>query len=401
MQTQLLRSERLRSVAHTQATLRLGGAGERRPGSARGGRSAGPTPHSAAPDPLSDLLRIVRLDGAFFYAAEATAEPWGVESVSAGELTPRILPGAEHLIAYHVLTRGRCYGGLVGGEPVELAPGDVIVFPHGDAHRMSSDGGGRRLPDVNTKAPARYPGTVLIGDQGPRVTSFVCGFLGCDRRPFNPLLAALPRLMHVRSMADGWHGGVIRQLTDESRLGRPGADCVLTRLAELMFIEVLRRYLEGLPPGQTGWLAGLRDEVVGRALSVLHARPAHPWTLESLAREVASSRSNLAKRFGDLVGQPPMQYLGRWRIQVAANLLVQSGAKVASIGSEVGYDSEAAFSRAFKRATGRAPGAWREARRAAQSSSLPKRPDPDDRAAPYAAGKPVHVVNPGVVPGGV
>lgn len=323
--------------------------------------------YSVVTDPLSDLLRVVRLNGAFFYAAEATAEPWGVESVSAKELTPRILPGAEHLIAYHVLTKGRCYAGLLGGEQVELAPGDVIVFPHGDAHLMSSERGVRLFPDANTGAPARYPDTVLIGDQGPRVTSFVCGFLGCDRRPFNPLLAALPRLMHVRSMADGWHGGFVRQLTDESRLGRPGADTVLTRLAELMFIEVLRRYLEDLPQGQGGWLAGLRDQVVGRALSLLHARPAHHWTLEGLAREVASSRSNLAKRFGDLVGQPPMQYLGKWRIQVAANLLVQSGAKVASIGSEVGYDSEAAFSRAFKKATGLAPGAWRGARRTARS----------------------------------
>ncbi len=127
---------------------------------------------------------------------------------------------------------------------------------------------------------------------------------------------------------------------------------------------MLRRYLEHLPPGQTGWLAGLRDEVVGRALTLLHGRPAHPWTLPDLAREVASSRSNLAKRFGELVGQPPMQYLSKWRIQVAANLLVQSGAKVATIGSKVGYDSEAAFSRAFKKATGLAPGAWRTRRTA-------------------------------------
>lgn len=313
-------------------------------------------------DALSDLLRVVRLDGAFFYAVEA-AEPWGVESVSARELTPRIMPGAEHLIAYHILTKGRCYGGLVGEEQVQLAPGDVIVFPHGDAHLMSSDRGIRIGPDVNTSAPARYPDTVLLGDQGPRGTAFVCGFLGCDRRPFNPLLTALPRLMHVRGMAQGWPGGFIRQLTEESRLGRAGADCVLTRLAELLFIEVLRRYLEHLPPGQAGWLAGLRDEVVGRALTLLHGRPAHHWTLPDLAREAASSRSNLAKRFGELVGQPPMQYLSKWRLQVAANLLVQSGAKVATIGSEVGYDSEAAFSRAFKKATGLAPSAWREARR--------------------------------------
>ena len=313
-------------------------------------------------DPLSDVLRVVRLDGAFFYGVEA-AEPWSVEAVAAKDLSPRILPAAEHLISYHILIQGRCYGGVVGEEQVELLPGDVIVFPHGDPHVMSSGRGVRIGPDVHSSAPARYPHTVLLGDQGPRVTSFLCGFLGCDRRPFNPLLAALPRRLHMRGMSSAWLGAFTRQLTEESRVGRPGADTVLTRLAELMFIEVLRRYLEELPPGQTGWLAGLRDEVVGRVLTLLHARPGHAWTLPDLAREAASSRSVVAKRFAELVGQPPMQYLTQWRMQVAAALLAQSGAKVAAIGEEVGYDSEAAFSRAFKKATGLAPGAWRETRR--------------------------------------
>jgi len=316
-------------------------------------------------DPLSDLLRVVRLDGAFFTTVEA-AEPWSVETAAARELSPRILPAAEHLISYHILTEGRCYGGLIGEEPVELVAGDVIVFPHGDAHVMSS-GRGVRGPNVHTSAPARYPHTVVLGDRGSRAASFVCGFLGCDLRPFNPLLAALPRRLHMRGMSDAWLGSFTRQLTEESRLGRPGADGVLTRLAELMFIEVLRRYLEDLPPGQTGWLAGIRDEVVGRVLTLLHGRPSHPWTLAELAREAASSRSNLARRFAELVGQPPMQYLTQWRMQVAANLLAQSGAKVAAIGAEVGYDSEAAFSRAFKKATRLAPGAWREVRRTPRS----------------------------------
>jgi AraC-like DNA-binding protein len=317
-------------------------------------------------DPLSDLLRVVRLDGAFFYAVEA-AEPWSVETVAARALSPLIMPASEHLISYHILTEGRCYGGLIGEEQVELLPGDALVFPHGDAHVMSSGRGVRIGPDVNTSTPARYPHTVLLGDQGPRGASFVCGFLGCDRRPFNPLLAALPRRMHMRGMSNAWLSGLTRQLTEESRVGRPGAESVLTRLAEVMFIEVLRRYLEDLPPGHIGWLAGLRDEVVGRVLTLLHGRPGHPWTLAELAGEAASSRSSVAKRFALLVGQPPMQYLTQWRMQVAANLLAQSGAKVATIGADVGYDSEAAFSRAFKKATGLAPGAWREVRRTARS----------------------------------
>jgi AraC-like DNA-binding protein len=318
------------------------------------------TPHLM--DALSDLLRVVRLDAAYFYPVEA-AEPWSVESVGAEELAPRILPGAEHLIAYHVLTKGRCFAGIVGEEQVEMLPGDVVIFPQGQATLMSS---ARDLREglSYTRAPARYPQTVLLGDdEGSRMTAFVCGFLGCDRRPFNPLLAALPSVMHVRGMLDSWTGGFTRQLVEESRHRRAGSMTVLTRLAELMFIEVLRRYLSELPPGQSGWLAGLRDEAVGQALTLLHGRPGHNWTLADLAREVASSRSNLSRRFTELVGQPPMQYLTNWRMQVAANLLVERSDKVASIAGEVGYDSEAAFSRAFKRATGLAPGAWREARR--------------------------------------
>ena len=224
----------------------------------------------------------------------------------------------------------------------------------------------KRAAELDQRRPLLRPLDPL-GDGGPRAASFVCGFLGCDRRPFNPLLEALPRRLHLRGLPKAWLNSFTREVTDESRLGRAGADEVLTRLAELMFIEVLRRYLDDLPPGQTGWLAGLRDDVVGRVLTLLHARPGYPWTLADLAREAASSRSSVALRFAQLVGQPPMQYLAQWRMQVAANLLAQSGAKVATIGAEVGYDSEAAFSRAFKKATGLAPGAWREGRRTTRS----------------------------------
>ena len=311
-------------------------------------------------DPLSDLLRVVRLDGAFFYAVEA-AEPWIVESAPAKELRPQILPASEHLISYHILTGGHCFVRLIDEAPIEMLPGDVIVFPHGDPNVMSS-GRDLRALGVTTSFPDRYPHTVVLGKGGPPAASFVCGFLGCDHRPFNPLLASLPRLLHMRGMSSAWLDGFARQVTKESQLGRPGAGGVLTRLAELMFIELLRRYLEELPQGQTGWLAGLRDEAVGRVLALVHDRPGHSWTLEELAREANSSRTTLAKRFTELVGQAPMQYLTQWRMQVAANLLSQGGAKVATIGREVGYDSEAAFSRAFKKSTGAAPGAWRDAR---------------------------------------
>jgi AraC-like DNA-binding protein len=252
---------------------------------------------------------------------------------------------------------------LLDGEPVDLVPGDVLVFPHGDPHLISSVRGAKVNPNVHTTQLVRFPHAARVGPSGPTTTSIICGFLGCDRGPFNPLLSSLPRIMHLRGMSKGWIGGFTKQLIEESREQRSGSESVLTRLAEVMFIEVLRRYVEELPPGQTGWLAGLQDEVVGRVLMLLHSRPAHHWTLPDLAREASSSRSALAERFSAVIGQPPMQYLAQWRMQIAANLLAQSGAKIAAIGSQVGYDSEAAFSRAFKKATGLAPGAWRDTKK--------------------------------------
>ena len=319
-------------------------------------------------DPLSDLLRMVRLDAAFFYSVEA-AEPWSVETLPARELVPRILPSSDHLIAYHIVTEGRAYGGLAGEEQVALVPGDVIAFPHGDAHHMSSDRGLRLPDDRQLVPPSPYPFIAHLGEEGPRATSFFCGFMGCDRRPFNPLLASLPRVLHMPGMSNPWLSGFTRQLAEESRLGRTGAESVMTRLAEVIFIQMMRVYLDTLPAGQTGWLAGLRDEVVGRALALLHDDPARSWSVAELARETSSSRSALSERFTHLVGEPPMRYLAQWRMQVAANLLAQTSTKVSAIGHRVGYASEAAFSRAFKKSTGLAPAAWREMRRAGPAGS--------------------------------
>jgi AraC-like DNA-binding protein len=191
---------------------------------------------------------------------------------------------------------------------------------------------------------------------------FVCGFLGCDMRPYNPLLASLPPQMHLTGIAGGWLSQFPQQAVAESRAERIGSETMLTRMAELMFVEVVRRHVEQMPERDTGWLAGLRDPVVGPALAQLHERPAHPWTLPELARQIASSRTVLAERFSHVVGVPPMSYLARWRLQLAAEQLVNSSSKVAAIGAQVGYDSEAAFSRAFKRETGLSPAAWRQSR---------------------------------------
>lgn len=313
-------------------------------------------------DPLSDVLRAVRLNGAFFYLVEASA-PWSTASVPARELTPRVLPDAEHLISYHILLSGVCWGGLQGEPQVCMQPGDVIVFPHGDPHVMSSDAGRRMPGDDASGAPSRYPGTVYLGAAPRRDTRFVCGFLGCDLRPFNPLLASLPRCLHLPGAAGGWLAHFPRQVVEESQQGRLGSETILTRMAELMFVEVVRRHVERMPEQNAGWLSGLSDPVVGPALVQLHEQPARPWTLAELAKAISTSRTVLAERFTEMVGVPPMAYLARWRMQLASEQLTHGSAKVATIASQVGYESEAAFSRAFKRETGTSPATWRRKRR--------------------------------------
>ena len=312
-------------------------------------------------DPLSDLLRTVRLTGAYFYLVEASP-PWSVTAVSSREFLPNVLPDAEHLIPYHILTEGECWAGLEGQPQVRMAPGDVIVFPQGNAHFMSSHRGQRSTGHSHGAEPSRYPSTVHLGS-GAVEARFVCGFLGLDARPFNPLLGALPQVICLPRIADSWLAAFPEHAVRESRTGRAGGDTMLTRMAELMFIEVLRRYLDSLGEERTGWLAGLRDPVVGRALSLMHERPAQDWSLALLARGVAASRSVLAERFSHLVGIPVMQYLAKWRLQLAAELLSHSDASVAAVGRRVGYSSEAAFSRAFKRDVGESPASWRKRRR--------------------------------------
>jgi len=311
-------------------------------------------------DLLSDVLRSVRLNAAYFYKVVAT-EPWRVDAGPAIRSTPRILPDSEHLIPYHVLVEGTCWGGLPGAALREMRAGDVLVFPEGGPQCMASDPELRMPPLQAAALPAepRRPFELRIGGGGSRSATFVCGFLGCDRSPFNPLLAALPEILIVHGESDGWPATFSRHALREAELGRSGGELVVTRLAELMFIEVLRRHLESLREEEIGWLAGVRDEVVGRALGLLHERPAHAWSLDSLARAASCSRSVLAERFAKLVGEPPMQYLARWRMQLAAVELADSGAKVAQVARDVGYESEAAFSRAFKRLVGESPASWR------------------------------------------
>ena len=328
-------------------------------------------------DPLSDVLRAVRLAGAVFFDVTA-AEPWVVEAPPGASIVRSIFPGAGHLISYHVVTEGACWAGVVGASPTRLAAGDIVVFPHGHPHVMSSGPGMRGQPDLALyalRSGGRRPFAISLSAENPGSVHLVCGFLGCDARPFNPLLGALPPIIRVSERAGGVIGAFVQLAVAESRHPRIGSECVLGRLSELMFVDVVRRHLETLSAEQTGWLAGLREPFVGRALVALHGSPARDWALDALAREVGLSRSALAERFTQFVGQPPMQYLANWRMQLAANLLMSGTDSVAAIASQVGYESEAAFSRAFKKVAGAAPGQWRKERR----QDCPKLPEPSSR----------------------
>jgi AraC-like DNA-binding protein len=314
-------------------------------------------------DTLSDVLRAVRLTGAVFFSVDACA-PWVAESPKASTLAPFIMPGVEHVIEYHVVTGGACWGGLIDEPAIRLEAGDVIVFPQGDAHVMSSAPGMRGEPDVDahlTASQKRLPIAMSFGGGGRERAEVICGFLGCDARPFNPLLSALPRVIHIPKSGDP--DSILRRFVDlalaESTAPSSGSGCVLARLSELLFVEVVRRYVAALPSEDSGWLSGLRDEGVGRALQKLHERPAHQWSLEDLAKEVGMSRSMLAERFAHFVGVPPIQYLTQWRMQLAASLLRTTNATLAEIADRVGYGSEAALSRAFKRWVGVAPASYR------------------------------------------
>jgi AraC-like DNA-binding protein len=326
-------------------------------------------------DTLSDLLRSVRLRGAVFYHVSYCGE-WAVEASTANEIAAAVLPGCEHVMEYHMIAKGCGWAAVSGLPPVRLAAGDVVMFAQGDRHVVSSAPGlapERRPPEwvfATRNDPKPMPiavrnGVTTAGVQvpaGEADTVLVCGFLGCDVRPFNPLVAALPRMLHLpASRAGTWVARVIDQAVAESNERRPGGDAVLERLAEMMFVDSARRYLDGLPEDATGWLAGLRDRFVGRALALMHEKPERAWSIEDLAREIGLSRSAFHERFVQYVGQPPMQYLANWRIQVGARLLRESNRNIAAIALDVGYDSEAAFSRAFKRMVGSPPAAWRKA----------------------------------------
>lgn len=312
-------------------------------------------------DALSDVLRAVRLTGAFFFDVQACA-PWCAETPLGKSVVGAMFPGSDHLISYHLLISGTCWATLDGEPPIKLSAGDIIVLPHGDTHVLATQPGMRKTPEMSMYAMPQdgvLPSKISMGSPGGEPAHFVCGFLGCDSRPYNPLLTALPRVIVVKDQGSSALGAYFQAALSEQKSSRIGGADLLGRISELMFVDVVRRHLESLPADRTNWLAGLRDPYVGRALMALHAAPARSWTLELLAQEAALSRSAFAERFTQFVQQPPMQYLTNWRMQLATNYLRNGADPIAAIANKVGYESEAAFSRAFKKAVGSPPSDWR------------------------------------------
>ena len=320
-------------------------------------------------DTLSGVLKSIRLEGAVFLDAEFTA-PWCMRGRYGMTSVRQQLAGAEHVVLFHFLTQGACRVRLAdGGEVIEVGAGDLILFPQDDRHLMGSDLHlapleADSLIDAATAVAADSAFVPIRHGGGGVATRFVCGYLACSRSLCRPLFEALPRVLRI-PLGEGQTAGLLRDLlrvgVRESSAPRPGAQSTLAKLAELMFVEALRRHVETLPPESHGWLAALRDTQIGRALALLHEAPERAWTVDELAREVALSRSVLATRFASLVGESPMQYVMRWRLALAARALRSGSDAISRVAERSGYETEAAFSRAFKREFGLPPSAWRKA----------------------------------------
>jgi len=323
-------------------------------------------------DALSDVLASLRLEGAVYIDAEFTA-PWCVHSkFGLGSVRAR-LAAAEHVLFFHFITEGCCKVRLAdSAEIIDVGAGDLVLFLNEGQHVMGSD-----LQLAPVEAASLLPSDVAADliqmrhGGGGAATRFVCGYLACSRSVCRLLFGALPRVLRI-PIGEGPASTLLRESLRagvlESSMSRPGARSMLAKLSELMFVDALRRHAESMPAGGKGWLAGVRDPHVGRALALLHARPDKSWTVDELAREVALSRSALAQRFVALVGETPIQHLTRWRLALAAQTLRSGREPIARVAEHSGYEAKEAFSRAFKREFGVSPAAWRKAALGERSS---------------------------------
>ncbi|AGU51815.1 transcriptional regulator, AraC family [Variovorax paradoxus B4] len=302
-------------------------------------------------DVLSDVLRTIRLEGALFPNGDMHA-PWCFKVPRGVHIAQLLKPGAQRLAICHLVLQGECWAQVDGGEPIHVYAGEVIAVPHGDSHVLGS-GLHHAAVDVEHVVSPRAPELERIryGGDGDR-TVLVCSWFAYEGDAPNPLMANIPRLFtaSLRSRPAGpWIEQSVNFVLGDAASRTPGSEMVAAKVAEVLFAEVLRGYIESMPANSPGWLAGLRDPHVGRCLALMHGEPARNWTVDALA-----------DRFAELVGAPPMHYLTRWRMILAAGMLRKDQGNLARIAEGVGYESEAAFNRAFKREYGLSPGAWRQ-----------------------------------------
>jgi len=313
-------------------------------------------------DPLGEALHFLRMAGAFYCRSELTA-PWGLA-----------LPPMQGCLWFHVVTAGRCWLEVDAAAPRRLQPGDLALVPHGEGHRLLSEPGARApiIYELDSEAVSdRYE--ILRHGGGGEATSLICGAVTFDHPAAHNLVRLLPTIMHVEALgspdADRMQS-TLRLMAGEARELRPGGETVITRLSDILVIQAIRSWIENDPTAQTGWLGALQDAQIGRAISLIHRDPARAWTVASLADESAMSRSAFAARFSELVDEPAMRYVTRWRMHVALSWLRHDGASVGELANRLGYRSEAAFSRAFKRVIGVSPGAIRRNEKTARFASI-------------------------------
>ncbi|HZP19726.1 MAG TPA: AraC family transcriptional regulator [Bauldia sp.] len=328
-------------------------------------------------DALSEALQSVRMTAAIFYNAEYTA-PWGDFTPPAIDVAPVLAPGFEQLVIFHLVTEGRAVAHMDGLPDLPLEAGDIVIVPHGDAHRLSNGSPSSFRDDdlairkflAGDLSPTRTGG-------GGELTRFVCGYFGCERKSGRQFLAGLPPMIRIKVRSDdsgAWLESSIRHLVSVSSGGDPGGMALLAKMAEALFVEALRRFARNMPAEKTGWLAAARDPLVGVALAALHREPSRHWTLPELAAAAGTSRSVLSDRFHHFLGESPMHYLARWRLQLASRLLQRERKSVMEVALDVGYESEAAFNRAFKREFGQPPAYYRRTH-AGGARSAASRPD--------------------------